>query len=64
MATQLLTVITIVNTRVAVVADTFQSELFPSLNAVLTLARNLCHLPGLLFFQYWNIETRLSATQG
>ena len=34
------------------VADTLQSDL---LNTVLTLPRNLGHLPGLLFCQYWNM---------
>ena len=36
------------------VAATLQSQLYPFLNAVLTLPRNLGHLPGLLFCQYWN----------
>ena len=34
------------------VADTLQSDLPPLLNAVLTLPRNLGHLPGLPFCQY------------
>ena len=37
------------------VADTLQSDLSPLLNTVLTLPRNLGHLPGLLFRQYWNM---------
>ena len=37
------------------VADTLQSDLPHLLNAVSTLPRNLGHLPGLLFCQYWSM---------